>query len=427
MTATRLAAVALLLAGAAAAAADPPANDTCPVMPGEKALPEFRAEHDGRTVFFCCAACVREFRADPGPYLKNLPPAPTRAAAPEAAPRPNPAEPTGWEWAGPLLAVAAFCDRHPVPVGAAVAAFLLTATAATSHRRLARRGAAGRGIRLLGVLSRWSTFLLLVAAAVGVDLWRAKDRAEAERDAARRQAAAPGAAAPGDGYRQAEKLLHYSWPQGFHALPKGTSNTYYRGNDERSDKLFNGGNYRTATYHLSLRAADGREVRGGDAAGGPLAVRFELVRAPNTAPQLFSKGQMARAFFSRPDPAQGTKRLTVVRPDWEWAADLPVGTAPADGELRGLWLLFVGSAQDPPALATAGCYHYVQFVLHFRGGKLDDRSAVWMMSVLPSPVLAGPDTDGQWFSDRPIPEIPDGRAATDPKLLGTDRPDGEKK
>src|SRR5262249_40898056 len=34
------------------------------------------------------------------------------------------------------------------------------------------------------------------------------------------------------GYAQLEKVLHYHWPRAFHSLPHGTTNTFYRGNDE---------------------------------------------------------------------------------------------------------------------------------------------------------------------------------------------------
>ena len=43
--------------------------------------------------------------------------------------------------------------------------------------------------------------------------------------------------------------------------PDRIGGTYYRGNDERSDKLYNGGVYRTCTFRLELRGSDGRRCR----------------------------------------------------------------------------------------------------------------------------------------------------------------------
>ena len=419
------------------ASATPPANQMCPVRPDEKAVDEFKTEHLGRTVYFCCEGCVQRFRENPDPYLSNLE-APAKPANPVSLPKANSRLRTGWEWAEPLVAGAEFCLRRPIVPVALIAAYLLTAAAATFHRRWTRGGATpGRGTRMLGLLSRWGTVAAIVLGAACVDLWLAKGRAESALEAARAQANRAeetldqyrnpqfGAAT----YLHLDKVLHYAWPQGFHALPRGTSNTFYRGNDERSDQLFNGGNYRTATYQVSLRAADGREVRPGDAVPDqPLAIRCEIVRAPNTAPEFFSADQMAGVFFTRGDPALSSKRLTTVRPDWHWMSDLPVGVAPAAGEheIRGVWLMFAGRAEEPPTLAGAVCWYYIQFTLFFRNGQLDQRSTVWMMSVFPSPKFTGASSDVEWFSDRPIPEIPDGKNATDPKLLGSDNPDGAK-
>jgi len=45
-------------------------------------------------------------------------------------------------------------------------------------------------------------------------------------------------------------------------------------------------------------------------------------------------------------------------------------------------------------------------------------SSAWMLPVFASPILHGANADREWFSDRPIPAIPDGKQSTDPKLLG---------
>ena len=47
-----------------------PINDTCPVMGGpiEKNTP-YKAEYNGKTIGFCCEACVKSFNADPEKYM----------------------------------------------------------------------------------------------------------------------------------------------------------------------------------------------------------------------------------------------------------------------------------------------------------------------------------------------------------------------
>ncbi len=48
------------------------ANKVCPVMEGRPAKKQFSAEHNGRTVYFCCSSCIDKFKADPDKYLAKL-------------------------------------------------------------------------------------------------------------------------------------------------------------------------------------------------------------------------------------------------------------------------------------------------------------------------------------------------------------------
>ncbi len=67
------------------------ANETCPVM-GKPAVAKYSAEHDGRTVYFCCGMCAPKFEADPAKYLAILDgesDAPAEPAAGEEATDPH--------------------------------------------------------------------------------------------------------------------------------------------------------------------------------------------------------------------------------------------------------------------------------------------------------------------------------------------------
>lgn len=59
------------------------ANETCPVM-GKPAVAKYSAEHDGRTVYFCCGMCAPKFEADPAKYLAIIDGEGGEAAAPAA-------------------------------------------------------------------------------------------------------------------------------------------------------------------------------------------------------------------------------------------------------------------------------------------------------------------------------------------------------
>jgi len=56
---------------AAATAETVKVQTTCPVM-GGAINKTIYADHDGKRVYFCCAACVGTFKADPEKYIKKL-------------------------------------------------------------------------------------------------------------------------------------------------------------------------------------------------------------------------------------------------------------------------------------------------------------------------------------------------------------------
>ena len=44
---------------------------TCPVMGGQ-INKEFYSDYEGKRVYFCCPACIPEFKKDPAKYVKKL-------------------------------------------------------------------------------------------------------------------------------------------------------------------------------------------------------------------------------------------------------------------------------------------------------------------------------------------------------------------
>jgi len=49
----------------------PIAQKTCPVM-GGKIDPKIYTDHEGRRIYFCCAACPPKFKEDPEKYLTTV-------------------------------------------------------------------------------------------------------------------------------------------------------------------------------------------------------------------------------------------------------------------------------------------------------------------------------------------------------------------
>jgi|GEM_PF-1891569 YHS domain-containing protein len=478
--------IGLLVVMQPVAAADlpPSANLTCPVLLGEPALAEFHTEYQGRTIYFCCASCVKKFQANPSAYLANLPTLPPEVKA---------FRDDTWHWwesVDHILVFLAMLERHRILLGTLAGVAVLALATRVQGRKVDGVRRPSQVASFARSVFRWYPMLLIILSGFVVDYvtltidrseivaaWEKyrfqwiivavvlglgcvanlfHDRSAEEVSSAvfryLRGIGHPGVSASlaltlllsivsaewlsyRDRIIQSERRIgelrssvqglapntfQWAWPQGFHELPRGIKNTYYRGNDERSEQLFNRGNYLTATFHVSLHDGSGREVQVGEPLGQQqLAIWLDTIRGPKTARNFFSRSLMRRSFFSN---GYGTTsdpiRLQVLEEDQSWRATLPLGEVPATGYhgMKGVWYYAVANSQELK-LEAATIHYFVQYALHFQDGVLLPESTIWMAPIFPSPILQGPNADAEWFSDRPIPAIT-GENSTDPKLLG---------
>ncbi|WP_157665186.1 c-type cytochrome domain-containing protein [Mariniblastus fucicola] len=210
--------------------------------------------------------------------------------------------------------------------------------------------------------------------------------------------------------------------------PPRLGGQYYRGNDERSDSLFNGGFYRTATIDLHLVNSQGERVEWGDDGVDDFSVELEIRRAPEATKELFSQrvlDSISIQHFCQSVP--GFKRnltLEVVEKEDLWAVNVPLPKSGQwDGkEMQGLIYLMYGFQ---PGEARLPRPHFaIRYDLQFKNGEISDDSELWMgsMYTLGNRVLV-PDDDkillDRWFDWRPIPVI-EGKGSSDPELLGTE-------
>lgn len=240
------------------------------------------------------------------------------------------------------------------------------------------------------------------------------------------------------------ELTHYAGKDSITALfgnppipfrpehPAALSHTYYRGNCERSSRLFNNGNYRTAEMTVSLRDSLSEDLIEADSnvTGRELMIRFELLRSRATSEALFSKALMRSVFLS-PDYYSKSSdllksepiHLTAVREDWHWKADFPIGVVDSSFKPDGLVYVYKGRVVDGRMKGTP---HYaISWRLRITDGIVDPSSDVWMGNLFLSPAVAPPPRPvpsgkvpfDEWFSHEPIPEIT-GENSTDPVLLG---------
>lgn len=212
--------------------------------------------------------------------------------------------------------------------------------------------------------------------------------------------------------------------------PKQISGVYYRGNCERNEELFNGGNYLTSIFRIALVDARHDEVSlGSPWPEGGLFVRMEIERAPGTTDALFSKELMDNVFLSEqyfePDNNATSEkplvRLETLEAGQRWVAYAPVTAPDAKQMSQGLIYIYTGSSSGK---MVRGEPHYaIRYDLSFAGGVLDGESDLWMNSfgngAFETPSVEKKLPYREWFDDQPLPVIV-GENTKDSKLLGID-------
>lgn len=211
--------------------------------------------------------------------------------------------------------------------------------------------------------------------------------------------------------------------------PRRLGGEYYRGNDERDPRLFNGGFYRTCTMRVWLCGSDGTILHWGDVVpDGPCSIRFEIEQSPGAADALFAEDIWNNTFLSpvppqQPlvDPATEVARFREEGPR-RWVAEVPLDLAAAgETPLHGTIYLYRG-VPDPGQPVSADPHYAAEYTLRVVDGRIAPDSELWMGyifrtgNVLPTP--EGKIPEDEWFSFRPIPEIEGEQTTSDPRLLG---------
>lgn len=222
--------------------------------------------------------------------------------------------------------------------------------------------------------------------------------------------------------------------------PRRLGGTYYRGNDERSKELFNGGFYRTATLDLFLVDETGSRLQPGDPIPSNASIELTIKLAPNATEELFSERVWSTTYLKHfPVSIQGNRsqekksperlNFDILEPNRCWQKRVPIWDATsdlgrndlADSEtLTGMIYLYYG-AQDFGA--QIGRVHFgIKYSIEISKGVLSNESELWMGSIynLNGRVLVpekGQILLDRWFDFRPIPVI-EGVPSDDPELLG---------
>jgi len=289
-------------------AAPPATNEYCPVQPTERAIEEYELEYAGKKIHFCCEPCMRAFKKNPQAYLKNLPQFDVDPAELEDEQDPVMS----------LLAEVNEQTRQHVLLFSSITLGLLVTTwiARALFRRAGWRSSVRPGIVCLGAC-------ILIGSAAAL-YWRVQSLNDEIHE------------------HQLKDLLHFATYHDFGDRPipakppveRRLKATFYRGNDERSPRLFNGGHYRTCTFHIALCDEVGREVPfGANVAERQLGVRLQIERAPHTPDFFWTPERMQRYFLTqRYDPFMGSEGPIADRVDLRteqemkrWSAWFPIG------------------------------------------------------------------------------------------------------
>jgi len=211
--------------------------------------------------------------------------------------------------------------------------------------------------------------------------------------------------------------------------PATLSSTYYRGNDERSPKLFNHGYYRTATFHLQLVDQAGTALKHGDSINpSETLVEFIIDRAPNTPSYFFSQSRMGKMlltkesqpFLGRYRPIADAQPFHAITPNHKFRATYPIiDFINKDGSSFSGNIYVCERIQYNSIPVGARIHYSIQFELHTKNNILSPLSDLWMGSIYRTrklPVWAI-STD-EWFSTNEIPIIEGKQQTTDPNLLG---------
>jgi YHS domain-containing protein len=409
----RFSVLSFLLALCAFTADVPPAaglpNKFCPVMTDQLAKPKFSTRYRNKLVYFCCADCVKEFEDEPAAYEKNLP-----WYRPDSA-----------SVSDVLVTVGEFMRRHVGAVGAALGCLLawLIFRRGVRSENPAERTRLQSGALRGGVLAGVLVLGLAVEVYFSETQMREAEALKAKREVERKLDVIHFATFSDHGYPP-----RIPAPKN----PPKMAQTYYRGNDERDDSLYNKGNYLTCTFNLSFQTADGRTLQIGDTVKpGNIFLRVEIIRGvPSLA--FFSERMIKSIMLTRSGakdngskPVPDAVRLNVLEKDLRWDARYPIAFTGSETKLEDLVYICQEFKYGKPDTLGSRFHYGLQFVLNIQNGVIQEGSGVWMGALYRTRRLpAWTIPAEEWLGPKPLPIKPKDFDTNDPKLLGLDDYEG---
>ena len=428
----------------------------CIVQPEEPASEEIFADFRGRRFYFCCESCRTDFLSDPSRFASLAEQRDAAERAERSAEFYNPDrggefDDSFWGWMGGAylwfqkkmsrLSVAWQLQDPVNDVLVAACVFLAVFWLAKwrwrrrRSRRRSRLELPAHGVWIIRCL----VVGLLISGFIGASYRRRAMNFQTEYRAAETERSRLSRL-----YQDAidRDSIHYATFMNFGFPPRplpstqpvSLSKTYYRGNDERAPEMFNGGNYRTVTFELSLLNDDGSLLTPGDSIQKPngswrsisLFVRF--LRSPDTSSGYFTADYMKRMYLTQTaGEFLGAQQPIGDRVDWKmtqknqaWEAEFQLDLSqpmmksdrapppdPSQPEADAEGLVYLCEERYEASRLLGGRYHYaVQYRLYVdEKGRVVDSSDLWMGAMYRGRNFGDLQIEPQqWLSDTPLPE-----------------------
>ena len=384
----------------------------CPVDPSRTVKLKYFTMHAGQKIYFCCAECIEEFNNSPDTYLPQIK---------------SKLEDSEHDIINVEKAKAVFDTLWNTATRAAgvTIVILLFIVVALIHFGFRKFTPGNRIVRYTKVILKrkalpaWA-LLLLAAETVSAHVMH-HITIESIKDS------------------RLEHAVHYTTfvEYGDPPLPSRpkisprVKAVFYRGNDERNPSLFNGGNYRTATFHLDLCTQDGQPVIHGDPVNfHTLYFRVRFKRAAGTPDYFWKPTRMANIYASR-DPGKFHWRSnepeelvpmieTVAMQEWEFLYPISVFTQKENPRsVAGTFYICEKRFSDSNQILGGRFHCAFSFDLRMDSSVLAPHSDIWMGALYRKRSLRIWEIpESEWLSPNMIPEITGKQSSKDPVLLG---------
>jgi len=396
-------------------------------MTDRKVDPDIFIEIDGKKISFCCEICRAEFESDPKLYAGNLPASLEDISVETSKPASPDQSRLALKWRHfhtlPIWSPADYFSGVPYwpflllfVALVTLWAFTIGSKLGTDRRYLKVRTAAHCTVYL--VLLTFSVQCLLIAMAYR-QISHENAAAYSGLGFTSKQAGVSPQAA------RMHQEMHYHFgnpPEPPFPSDSGPAlfKTYYRGNDERSPDLFNGGNYLTCTFEVGVVDKHGNAVAQGSRRPEQCFVHLTIIRAPFTADVLYSDRIMEQVFATEQYELSGLLtapdrvNLKAVENDWKWELNFPIDPEVDSGEIY-LWHVNLWGGDSVPLL------HYaIHYDLPTESGVLTESADIRLGALrLTTPVIRYQMPIEEWLRSTPFPEL-ESPGPADPKKLGID-------